>query len=106
MRAISNKSASGYNDTIGESLIDSSKNPYSNVSSGNGFACDLSFLFPLSENLLLGFNLKNLPVFMFWEKYSTDTIPWTIMSGIGYVYKSLRQEDLRVERRQRSLIEF
>jgi hypothetical protein len=63
--------------------FDGGGEPYSNLSSGNGFAFDVSWLIPFYKKLNLGIQLKNLGV-MFWENYSAQTIPCSLLSGIGY----------------------
>jgi hypothetical protein len=72
---------------IGESSINSSGVPYSNIGSGNGFAIDLSFLVPMGRGTYFGLNLKNLAGFMFWNDYNTEQLPFTVRAGLGYAYK-------------------
>jgi hypothetical protein len=72
---------------IGESSVNSSGVPYSNIGSGNGFAIDLSFLVPIGHGTYFGLNLKNLAGFMFWNDYNIEQLPFTIRAGSGYVYK-------------------
>ncbi|MDR3112043.1 MAG: hypothetical protein LBU55_02590 [Elusimicrobiota bacterium] len=71
-----------------QSGLDSCKNPYSNISSGNGFSFDLAFLFPFGENLALGINLKNVLGFMFWTDYDYQQLPFSIKAGLGYCNKT------------------
>ncbi|MDR1243738.1 MAG: hypothetical protein LBJ79_00895 [Endomicrobium sp.] len=74
---------------IGETTFDALNNSNASIYNGNGFSCDLSFLFPLQNNLNFGLNLKNLIGLMFWQKYKTEYVPFTIMSGLGYTYRNL-----------------
>ena len=74
---------------IGESSVNASSEPYSNIASGNGFALDLSFLIPMGYGTYFGLNLKNLAGFMFWNDYNTEQLPFTVRAGMGYVYKGL-----------------
>ncbi|MDR1942509.1 MAG: hypothetical protein LBQ47_09310 [Endomicrobium sp.] len=74
---------------IGESRLDSNMKPYSNIASGNGFTFDLSFLFPAGNGIYFGLNLKNIAGFMFWDDYNTEQLPFTVRTGVGYVYRGL-----------------
>jgi hypothetical protein len=72
---------------IGESSVNSLGEPYSNIGSGNGFALDLSFLVPMGYGTYFGLNLKNLAGFMFWNDYNIEQLPFTVRTGVGYVYR-------------------
>jgi hypothetical protein len=41
--------------------VDSLDKPKLNIHFGNGFTCDLSFLFIISDNFTFGLNFKNIP---------------------------------------------
>ncbi|MDR3244294.1 MAG: hypothetical protein LBT79_06045 [Elusimicrobiota bacterium] len=72
----------------GQSFVDTvSNNAQSDMSSGNGFAYDLSVLIPFSQSLSIGANFKNIVGFMFWNEYDTEQLPFTIRAGIGYEYR-------------------
>lgn len=71
---------------IGESYAFSGDS-YSNIASGNGFALDLSFAFPMANNIFFGVDFKNLAGFMFWDDYNTEQLPLIIRAGTGYHLK-------------------
>jgi hypothetical protein len=54
--------------TVGQTTFDTLNNSNAYIYNGNGFSCDLSFLFPLQNNL---------------------NMPFTIISGLGYTYRDL-----------------
>jgi len=70
---------------IGYTYDDPVAGNQADIISGNGFALDYSFLFPVSKNLNFGISLKNILAFMFWNNgYNAEQLPLTSIAGFGY----------------------
>ncbi|MDR1695150.1 MAG: hypothetical protein LBR69_00725 [Endomicrobium sp.] len=74
---------------IGESgFYGGGAQPYANIASGNGFAMDLSVMYPVAANVFVSMNFKNIAGFMFWDKYNVEQLPFTVRTGMAYVIGS------------------
>jgi hypothetical protein len=58
--------------------------PSANVSSGNGFAADLGFMYVVSPELHLGLTLQNLGGRMWWDDFEPDQLPFIARAGLAY----------------------
>jgi len=65
-------------------------NAYAFVSSGNGFAVDFAVNFTTYKPFIIGFNLKNILAYMFWDKYDTERLPFALQANLQYIYKDFK----------------
>jgi len=62
--------------------------PFAQTSSGNGFAVDIGFMYPITRQIVFGTTLENVAGFMWWGNYDFDQLPFGIRTGFGYSRES------------------
>ena len=60
------------------------------LASGNGFAVDFAVNFKTSKSFIIGFNLKNILAYMFWNDYDAERLPFVFQTSFEYFYKEFK----------------